>query len=233
MEKLVYLIAKHDAEDCEAFSKNLRGPAAERLLANGVHKLQINVADEAVAPAAPLRQVNSSAPFDGMLSLWVDYSWDHLRVEEIFKPHLHRYVGYLVTESERIPNTAQCVSNGQRTPGFSQVCTLQVPPRLSYDAWLNYWQNEHSALAIETQSTFRYVQNIVVRRLTWDAPTIHAIVEECFPEDAMENPQAFYDAIGDEAKYQRNFQRMIDSCMKFIDFDKMDVIETSEYVMKS
>jgi len=47
--------------------------------------------------------------------------------------------------------------------------------------WLARWQDDHTQVAIDTQSTFGYTQNAVVRALTEDSPPISAIVEELFP----------------------------------------------------
>jgi hypothetical protein len=52
----------------------------------------------------------------------------------------------------------------------------------------------------------------------------------------MTDPHVFYDAINpdgskNDERLQVNSQRMIDSCMKFIDFDKMEVLITSEFVL--
>ena len=70
---------------------------------------------------------------------------------------------------------------------------------------------------------------MVVRALTYAAPHYDAIVEENFPAAAMSSQQAFYAAEGDEPKYRANLKAMIDSCVRFIDFDRIDVIPTSEY----
>ena len=48
----------------------------------------------------------------------------------------------------------------------------------------------------------------------------------------MTDPQAFFDAAGDEDKFQRNLQAMMESCQRFIDFDKIDVIPTSQYLVR-
>ena len=85
-------------------------------------------------------------------------------------------------------------------------------------------------MALETQSTFRYVQNIVSDVAGKDVSCYHAIVEECFPTLAMTNSEVFYNAEGDSQKQQANMKRMIDSCVNFIDFDEIDVVPTSEYV---
>jgi hypothetical protein len=49
----------------------------------------------------------------------------------------------------------------------------------------------------------------------------------------MTDPMVFYDAVGDEAKRKRNRKTMIESVVRFIDFDKMDCLPMSEYTMKS
>lgn len=49
----------------------------------------------------------------------------------------------------------------------------------------------------------------------------------------MTDPMAFFDAPGDEAKFQQNLAAMMDSCNRFIDFDKLDVLPTSQYVLKA
>jgi hypothetical protein len=47
----------------------------------------------------------------------------------------------------------------------------------------------------------------------------------------MTDPQAFFDAVGDDAKFQRNLATMMDSCSRFLDFDKIDVLPTSQYCL--
>ncbi|AEI82115.1 hypothetical protein CNE_BB1p06950 (plasmid) [Cupriavidus necator N-1] len=102
--------------------------------------------------------------------------------------------------------------------------TLKRPPRLTHEAWLDIWHQDHTQVAIETQDDFLYVQNVVVHPLTHGAPIIDAVVEECFPASAMTDPHAFFDAVGDEDKLKRNSGSMMDSCNRFIDFDKLDVV---------
>jgi hypothetical protein len=73
----------------------------------------------------------------------------------------------------------------------------------------------------------------MVRALTHAAPGYDAIIEECFPAAAMTDSYAFFDPVGDEEKFQRNVAQMMDSCGRFIDFDKIDVVRTSQYVVKA
>ncbi len=84
-------------------------------------------------------------------------------------------------------------------------------------------------VAIDTQSNFEYVQNLIVRPLTDDAPDYAAFVEECFPLEALTDPHAFFDAVGDQAKFEANLATMMDSCNRFIQFGRIDIMPTSQY----
>ena len=69
----------------------------------------------------------------------------------------------------------------------------------------------------------------MVRPLTADAPGWHGIVEEGFPLEALSDSQAFYDAVGDDAKYRDHLEKMMDSCNAFLDIEKVDSHPMSEY----
>lgn len=193
--------------------------------------VQVNLADAAVQPAADKRMAASGPLPDGLLSLWGDTDQSTAllaMIEEPLPDGTSRAV-YRVEEAEPLADTQHDLDDGQRTPGFSQVALLQCPDFLSYAQWLDYWKAVHTPLAIETQATFRYLQNRVVEVLEGDRGDVAAIVEECFPTEAMTDPRVFYDARGDEARFQANSTRMMESCAKFIDFARIDVVPTSEY----
>lgn len=229
MEKLIYPLWKHPGDSAEALRERLLGPVAGALLDAGVHHLRLSVVDADVAPAAGLRQVNTRPAIDALLSLWVDTAVRAKRYEALFAEAVARHTGYLVCESEPLRHAARAPGDGSRVEGMCQVVFLQRPPRLAREEWLRIWQGSHTQVAIDTQSTFGYRQNVVVRALSYAAPHYDAIVEENFPAAAMSSQQAFYDAVGDEAKYKANLQAMIDSCTRFIDFERMEVVPTSEY----
>lgn len=69
-------------------------------------------------------------------------------------------------------------------------------------------------MAIETQSTFGFTQNAVVRPLTPGAPGIAAIVEELFPEEAISDLHAFFGAADDDDLRHR-MERMVASTAAF------------------
>ncbi len=233
MEKIVYAVWMHEMESPGQFKEKMLGEVSDQLIKLGARKLRVNLVDDDVALAEPLRIIATKPPASGMISMWMDTTIHRKPFEEVIENAVARMTGYLVTESEPIVNIKHAVSDGERVPGMNSVVFLQKPPRLSYQDWLQVWLESHTGVAIDTQSTFGYRQNIITRTLTYAAPPYDAIVEENFPPEAMTDNQAFYDAVGDEEKRKNNEQAMIESCMRFIDFDKLDRILMSEYAMKS
>ena len=144
-------------------------------------------------------------------------------------PACGRIEGYLVVESRPLVNTDQITPSGERTPGFSQVTCVLKRADLSQEEYLRIWYDEHRACGIETQSTFGYIRNEIVRALTPDAPVWTAIVEENFPIGALTDPAVFYDAVGDPERLKANQKRMMDTCQKFIDLSAIEAHHCSEY----
>jgi hypothetical protein len=233
MEKMLYIVWKHEGDSEKVFRQKLLEKVSPQLIDLGARRLRIGVVDEDVAPAASLRMETTKPPIAGLVSIWVDTSTRRLPFEEVLQGSVARLVGYLVTESEPIVNTKHVAADGQRTPGMYQVVLLRKPPRLSYDQWFEIWLGSHTQVAIDTQSTFGYRQNVIVRPLTPAAPPCDAIIEEYFPAEAMTDPMVFYNAVGDEAKRKRHEKAMFDSVARFIDFDRIDRIPMSEYTLKS
>ena len=232
MEKLIYPVWKNDHLEGDDFRQVLREQLAPRLLEQaGVRGLRLGVVDSDVAPAARRRIENGCPVPDGVVSLWVDNAGARGSWEELLGQHVSRFAGYLVTEAEPLVNTDHISEPGQRGHGMYQVVFMQRPPRLSQEQWLEIWQGSHTRVAIDTQSTFGYRQNVVVRPLTYGAPVYSAMVEEYFPPGAMDSDPVFY-AAEDEQTLQANMQAMMESCARFIDFDKLDCIPMSEYLIR-
>lgn len=232
MEKLIYVFWRGD-EDPVRLRERFVSEVEPKLLALGVERLQLNVADlgdlsDAVEHLR-LSSGDATKP-DGFVSFWLSSAWRREPAERLIAGAFARIAGYSVVESTVLPNVAHPPRAGERTYGFSQVTFLQVPPRLTYEEWRNIWANDHTRIGVETQANFRYVQNVVVQALTPDAPPWRGIVEESFPPEALRDLHVFYDAVGDEARLQRHLEQMMASCARFIDFDRVDVIATSEYV---
>lgn len=233
MEKIIYALWRKQGESRETFNQRLRDETAPGLLdLPNIHGLRINLQDDAVTRAEPLRQHGTDPQMDAALQVWVDASHDQFRkpLDDRLAAATARIAAWVVLESRVIPNTLHPSQPGERTYGWSQFCFIKRPDRFSFDQWRYNWQVLHTPVAIETQSNFEYVQNLIVRPLIEGPHPYAAIVEECFPTDAMDDPQTFFDAPGDEAKFKRNAQEMADSCARFVEMPGgIDVLPTSQY----
>ena len=116
-----------------------------------------------------------------------------------------------------------------RVRGFAQLVPLRVPAGLRWGEWRRRWQGNHTSVALGTQSTFRYVQNVVLRPLTPGAPGYAGIVEECFPLAAASDLHVFFDAVGDDPRLARHMAAMSESCDRFMD-GVAPVSWTAEYL---
>ncbi len=121
---------------------------------------------------------------------------------------------------------------GDRTPGFANIALLRRPADLDHATWLTRWQVDHTPVAIETQATFGYTQNVVVRPLTPDAPVIDGIVEELFPDAATTDLHAFFGA-ADDADLHDRMTRMVASTSAFGATDNIDTVPTSRFLLRS
>ena len=235
MEKVLYVLWREPGCTGDELRDTLVGRLAPTLLAAGAASVQVNVADAAIEPAAGLRQTTAVGPVDAVVGVWVDSAIDDRRkpFDDAVgtTPGVARFAAYLVTESEPLRNTAHPPDEHGRTPGFAQLVFLRCPARLTHEAWVARWHDHHTDVALDTQSTFRYVQNVVTRRLTPDAPAVDAMVEECFPAGAMSDPHVFFDAEGDDDKLRRNLSAMVESVSAFLDLDNLDVVPTSQYLI--
>ena len=131
----------------------------------------------------------------------------------------------------RTAHTHPCAP-GERLYGMCHVVFMKHPAGQSREDWLAVWKDSHTQIAIDTQSTFGYRQNVVVRVLGDNAIPCDAIVEEHFPPEAMTSDHAFYDAGDDDELLQRRMTEMMESVARFIDFEHIDVIPMSEYLIK-
>jgi hypothetical protein len=199
---------------------------AARLVERGARGVTVLIADEQAVPGLRIAQRDPTA----VVGVWVDSAVHRATLEAELAPVMKNLAGWLTLESVPLPNTTQPVELGERLPGLYTVAFLEKPAALDYATWLERWQGDHTAAAIETQRTFLYVQNVLVRPLTADAPPWVAIVEEAFPAEAATDPMQFYAASTPEelAAQQR---RMSASVARFIDFSHFETIPMSAYVL--
>jgi hypothetical protein len=234
VEKILYPLWKSASVSGDEFREELLQQLAPKLTRlPDVHGLRVCVADSAVS-AANVRRMESHAPVpDAMLSLWVDFAGAAANWEPLIDEHVTRKTAYLVVEAEPLVNQATHPSApGERVYGMCHVVFMSPPEEMSREQWLAIWKDSHTQVAIDTQSTFGYRQNLVARRLSDDTPPCHAVVEENFPPEAMTSDHAFYATGGDENVLRQHQNAMVESCARFIDFAKIDVIPMSEYLVK-
>ncbi len=230
MEKLAYVLWKRGDEADEAFKLRLLSETAPRLMAlpSAIERLRISVVDDDVAAGKALRIGKLEPAKAAFVSFWIEQAQDRDGVERVLSGTCGRFVGYLVVESRPLVNRTACA--GARTPGFALVSCIEPKDGLARDEFLRLWHEQQRACAIETQATFGYVRNEIVRALTPGAPAWAAIVEENFPLAALTDPAAFCDAAGDPPKLKRNLARMIDTCQGFLAQERVESHPMSEWV---
>lgn len=234
MQKLVYALWRDPRTDAAIFHRRIREEIGPALVELGAHGVQLNLADADAQGAAPA--FTSCRPqMEAFILLWLDSANSAWRkpFDEKIASLGGRVASYVVGESQPMRNTRYPVACGERTPGFVQIALFRRPAHLDQRAWLDIWLESHTRVAIDTQDTFLYVQNLVARPLVFDAPAYDAIVEEGFPPNAIGDIDAFFDAAGDPARSAENQRLMRESCVRFIDYRTLDVVQTSQYVLKS
>ncbi len=195
-----------------------------RLASAGVRRLQVNVDDEPVADA--LRLQTFEEPVRAVVSVWTDAEVaDAVAAVEEVAP---RVVGWVV--DERRPLDPPESADGTRADALANVAILRRPEELGRDEWLARWLEHHTPVAIETQATFGYLQNVAVEPVTPDAPRVDALVEELFPPVAIHDMHAFYGSGGDDAELSRRMTRLMESVATFGADRDLDLVPTSRYL---
>ncbi|OMC56218.1 hypothetical protein A5747_09220 [Mycobacterium sp. IS-836] len=229
MEKVIAVLMRTEADD--DWCARQRGPVADALLGLGLPGLSVNVRDAAVRHSL-MTLTTLDPPVAAVVSLWTQqcYGDQTAAALDLLAKECELLGAYLVTES--VPLAAPAVESGTRTPGLANIALLRRPAALDQESWLTRWQREHTSVAIETQSTFGYTQNWVVRTLTEGAPGISGIVEELFPAEAITDLKAFFGA-ADDADLQHRVGRMVASTTAFGANENIDTVPTSRYVFKA
>ena len=228
MEKLAYVIWKRAGEADARFAQRMLEEVAPRLRTLA-ETLRISLVDGDVAAGAKLRLGGQRPAKSGLASFWLEQSQERAGQEALLRAACERIAGYLVVESRPLVNRTQRAPSGGRTPGFSLVTCIEAKDGLSHDEFIRLWYEVQRDTALETQSTFGYVRNEVVRALTPDAPRWAAIVEENFPLGALDDPALFYDAVGDRAKLRAHQERMFRAVQGFLALDRVESHPMSEY----
>jgi hypothetical protein len=215
----------------EVWCERLLGPVTSGLLDLDLPGLAVNVRDDPVRDSL-MTLTTLDPPVVALVSVWVQQSYgDQVRgTLASLARECDAVAAYLVTES--VPLPAPRVDPGARTEGFANVALLRRPDHLDAETWFTRWHVDHTPVAIETQSTFGYTQNAVVRALTPDAPALAAIVEELFPIEATSDLHAFFGA-ADDADLSDRMNRMVASTAAFGANVDVDTVPTSRYVFRT
>jgi hypothetical protein len=215
------------------FALHGSGPTLEapdlrtRLAATGVTMFQLNVDDEAVAPAMRFGPGDAHGrAITALVTLWTEGD-PHAAVDVVaeWAPDVHVW-----RVTERRPIDPPTVPDGERAEALANVAVLRRPEGMSREEYLDIWLNDHSPIAIRTQNTFGYVQNVVEEALTPGSPEISAIVEELFPMAALTDVHEFYGSGGDDEELNRRITDLMASVARFGADQGLDLVPTSRYV---
>ena len=221
--------------DVGEWQATLRRMLPPLLLDAGATQVRLNLPDAAVAAGEGLKQSSGGALLDAFLQVWGDVGqWSDggllgSLLGAMLGGQCVRWAGWQVEERVVIDDGARRSAVGERSEGWAQMAVLRRPPDMAYADWLEAWQGRHTAVAVETQSTFGYVQNRVTGHWPGAADDIVAIVEECFPMAALTDPLVFFAAEGEPDRFRANLARMMESCHRFIVPGTIDVMPTSQY----
>lgn len=200
------------------FEPELRGSLARV----GATAFQVNIDDAAVEDALRMAQ---GEPVTAIASIWTD--GDPRAALDVVSGEASEYDAYRVTERVRLD--PRPVADGVRADLVSQIALLRKPDSMTRKEYLDYWLLEHTAVAIRTQNTVSYIQNIVEEELVTSSPPVAAIVEEHFPMASLTDPHELYGSRGDDAELERRMADLIDSVVQFGAHRGLDLIPSSQF----
>ena len=195
--------------------------ASESLAAQGVTRLQVNVADDAARGGLAMNHYRR--PIEAVVAVT---GGDVAAVLD----ELDSVAGEVQAwEAALRAPLDPALPTGERVDALANIAFLRHPEELAYDEWRRRWLDEHTRVAIDTQATFGYYQNIVSRPLTDGAVGVDAIVEELFPMGAITDQHFFYGSGGDEAELRRRQTLMLESVVRIGAERAIDLVPTSRY----
>ena len=219
MTKVIYAVRG-------AAQPELHDPAWHAALREvGAERLQVNLDDEPVAAAM---RIPTAEPITAVVSVWLSEDAAPSALAPALTGLTGLVHGWLV--DERRPIDPPETWDGSRLDGLANVAVLRRPPELTHDEWLHRWLVDHTSVAIETQATFGYLQNIVVEPVTDGAPEVSAFVEELFPTAAITDIHAFYGSGGDSEELTARITRLMASVARFGADRDLDLVPTSRYL---
>ncbi|MGZ6777272.1 MAG: hypothetical protein ACXVGD_22270 [Blastococcus sp.] len=220
--KLMFLL--HDGAGLRDDSLRDEG-LRSRLAGAGATRVQVNLDDEHVGDALRLQPEGEEA-YRAVLSVWTQ--GPPAAAADVVLASYAGAVGWQV--EERRPLDPPETADGSRADALANVAVLRRPDELPHQEWLARWLGPHTTVAIETQATFGYLQNVVVGPVTPGAPRVDAIVEELFPAAAVGDVHAFYGSGGDDAELTRRITRLMESVASIGADRDLHLVPTSRYL---
>lgn len=229
VEKVIFTLRSQQPGD--RWCRHLRTTVAAELLDTGLPGLAINVSDAVVSDSL-MTLTTLTPPVVALVSIWTQQSYgDQVAgTAARLQQECEILAGYLVTES--VPLPPPDTAPGERTVGLANVALLRRPADLDEPTWRYRWHHDHTPVALQTQATFGYTQNSVVRPVTPGAAVVDGIVEELFPHAAVSDLHAFFGA-SDDADLHDRMARMVSSTAAFGANTNIDTVPTSRYVWRS
>ena len=114
---------------------------------------------------------------------------------------------------------------GETFPGTLQLCCFERAQGLSDRALEQIWFHEHAPVAVATQNTVGYRQNLVLRS---SHDPLDGIVEELFPITAADSLTAFFADGDDEEKMLAHINVLTKSSERVLNLEKSSVIHMTE-----
>ena len=113
--------------------------------------------------------------------------------------------------------------------GTMQLCCFERREGLSDEALEQIWFQEHVQVALDTQNTLGYRQNLVLRS---SHDPLDGIVEEHFSIEAASSLTAFFANGDDEVKMMSNIHVLTESSERLLDLERSSVIHMTEHRLR-
>ena len=113
--------------------------------------------------------------------------------------------------------------------GTMQLCCFERREGLSDAALEQVWFQEHVQVALDTQNTLGYRQNLVLRS---SHDQLDGIVEEHFSIEAASSLTAFFANGDDEVKMMSNIHVLTESSQRLLDLERSSVIHMTEHRLR-
>ena len=118
---------------------------------------------------------------------------------------------------------------GETFRGTMQLCCFERREGLSDAALEKIWFQEHVQVALDTQNTLGYRQNLVLRS---SHNQLDGIVEEHFSIEAANSLTAFFANGDDEVKMMSNIHVLTESSERLLDLERSSVIHMTEHRLR-